>query len=367
MRILLVIDHFGRGGAQRQLTNLALALKALGHEVDIFVYYAHAALRHDVDCAGIPVIQAAKSSRFSIAVPRKLAKQLRLGSYDVAMSYLDTPNLYLEIASLLRSRTKIVVSERSQFEPGILTMGKRILENCHRAANFVVVNSNAHRQRLVEEFPWMAPRLRVIYNGVEERFFDGAVPKQSDGCVKFVVVSTVVPIKNALNLARAVAVCVAKGMDISVSWVGRCPDSSVDYLDRVNNAIAHLGLRNRWTWLGEQLDVVSLLTTHHALIHPSIHEGLPNAVCEAMARGLPVLAGDVGDHSLLLEKRSGLLFDPRRAASIANAIGRYLQYTVSERQSIGIAARKTAVEKLSIERFSHEYETLFFSLIGSDD
>jgi glycosyltransferase involved in cell wall biosynthesis len=62
---------------------------------------------------------------------------------------------------------------------------------------------------------------------------------------------------------------------------------------------------------------------HDALIHPSLYEGLPNAVCEALAAGLPVLISNVCDHPLLVvEGERGFLFDPSDPLSIAMSIER---------------------------------------------
>ena len=72
-----------------------------------------------------------------------------------------------------------------------------------------------------------------------------------------------------------------------------------------------------WRWLGEESDIPGLLREHHALIHPSLYEGLPNVVCEALAAGMPVLVSNVCDHPLLVaDGERGFLFDPADPGSI---------------------------------------------------
>ncbi len=56
MKLLFVIDHFGSGGAQRQMVNLALGLSRRGHDVEFLVYYPEFDFfRARVDEAGLTV------------------------------------------------------------------------------------------------------------------------------------------------------------------------------------------------------------------------------------------------------------------------------------------------------------------------
>jgi GalNAc-alpha-(1->4)-GalNAc-alpha-(1->3)-diNAcBac-PP-undecaprenol alpha-1,4-N-acetyl-D-galactosaminyltransferase len=366
MTILLVVDHFGRGGAQRQIANLGPALSALGHEVEYFVYYPHDAFRPTVDQAGIRVWESSKSRRYDLKVVGDLRRRLSSGRYDVALSYLDTPNVYLELASLGQPTTAIVVSERSQFPSGRLSPAVRLREQLHRVADHIVVNSTGHGERLVREFPWMADRLSVIMNGVDPDFFRVSAVRQPGQTVRLLAVGTVVPIKNALGLVQALAQCRNSGRDVHVAWAGRHPDTAADHRQMVDRTIDELDLRDRWRWLGERADVASLLGQHDALIHPSVHEGLPNALCEALAAGRPVLAGTIADHPRLVEDGvSGYLFDPREPASMAAAIARFAGRSPADRASMGERARDVALQRLTMDRCAGEYEAVFRRVVDS--
>src|SRR5690606_21739605 len=91
----------------------------------------------------------------------------------------------------------------------------------------------------------------------------------------------------------------------------------------VDAALAAEGVADRWRWLGRREDVPELMRAHDALVHPAFFEGLPNAVCEALASGLPVLASRVCDHPRLVGEDRGLLFDPGSPEDIAAALERF--------------------------------------------
>ena len=106
-----------------------------------------------------------------------------------------------------------------------------------------------------------------------------------------------------------------------------------------------------------------LLKEHHALIHPTLHEGLPNVICEALATGRPVLASDVCDNGLLVsDGERGFLFDPKNPASIGTSIERLIALDGHGWMRMAESARTYAKAVLSAERFVSAYEDLFLTL-----
>jgi glycosyltransferase involved in cell wall biosynthesis len=152
----------------------------------------------------------------------------------------------------------------------------------------------------------------------------------------------------------------------TVRWAGREPDTDRDkaVLKEANDALLHYGLEDRWEWLGVRADVPDLLARHDAFIHPSLFEGLPNAVCEALAAGRPVLASNVCDHPwLVADGQRGFLFDPLDPKGIAHAIRRFVLLTSDQRREMGKRARSFAEQALAVEVFVDNYEQLFVSII----
>ncbi len=370
MRVLFVIDCLGSGGAQRQMVNLSLGLTRCGHAVEFFVYYPeHKHFASSLQEAGIPVHCHSKRRRFSMAPLLELRRLLKTNRYDAALAFLPTPSLYAELGRIGIRRMPLVVSERSTYAGESLPAGTWLLQQAHRLAHHITVNSHSQRERMERMFPWMRGRATTIYNGVDlARFSPQWDSNGRAGPLRLLVLSSVVPRKNAAGLVRALACHRDRYGDACVvRWAGQVASDAVSQTEyaEANKLLADLKLTDRWQWLGERKDIPELLRSHDAVIHPSLYEGLPNAICESLACGRPVLASDVCDHPRLVQEDvTGLLFDPTRPDQIAEAIHKCCRLSPAERMRMGQQARRYAEKELSMDAYVSRYGELLSRLAG---
>lgn len=88
---------------------------------------------------------------------------------------------------------------------------------------------------------------------------------------------------------------------------------------------AHLGLNGQVRFLGHRQDVAEILAAADLFVFPSLYEGLPGAVLEAMALGLPIIASDIAPvREVVEENRNALLVAPASSAELARAIATLL-------------------------------------------
>jgi len=117
-------------------------------------------------------------------------------------------------------------------------------------------------------------------------------------------------------------------------------------------------------FLGKVSDVREVLRAADALVLPSLSEGLSNAVLEAMAMGLPVVATRIGGLTEQVEDRvSGLLVEATNPIALAEAIRRLLGDS-DLRTRLGQAARRAAGQRFSIEAMVDAYDQLYEALSG---
>ena len=361
MKILLVTDSLGSGGAQRQLVNLAIGLKKKCHEIHLFTYNNQDFYKDIILKSGIRLHDLnIKSQKYSLKPPFHLNRLIRTERFDVILSFLPTANIYAILASISLTHTPIIVSERASKQTEKPYSGK--LRQFYRLASHVVTNSAHEKTRLTEEHKWIEHKITMISNGLDTNIFrpnprSTMLDVTSD--LNLLAVGRTDQNKNPLGLVRALAVCKkSHGFIPNVSWVGVHTESQ--HIDKINSIISAESLEGNWKWMGVRKDIPELMRAHDALIHPSLSEGQSNVVNEALSSGLPILAGKIADHPSLIEVGvRGFLFDPNSPEEIASAILKYKKLDTLKKINMAENCRSYALSELSIESYTQKYIDLF--------
>lgn len=373
LKILLVIDHFGSGGAQRQMVELACGLKQRGHLIEMFVYYPqHDFFRSRIDESQIPVHEYKKGRGFSFGVLWKLSSLMRYRGFDVVLSYLDSPNIYAELARLISKGQKLVVSERTSHINDKSLVGAYVRRFMHVFSDHLIANSQAHTEWLNDKW-WLKGRVSCIYNGIDIDLFNRIhrVP-ETHRDIRLLAIGRIGPEKNIIKLIEALNIYYQEfGYVPEIDWAGKRDTSPAGqrYCRQVDELLERSPqVRKRWHWLGEQSNIPHLLQQYHALIHPSLYEGLPNVVCEALTAGMPLLISNVCDHPILVcNGERGFLFDPNDPKSIADAINKLFNLSSETWLNFSRNAREYAEANLGMEKMVMAYEALFSRLVECRD
>jgi len=224
---------------------------------------------------------------------------------------------------------------------------------------FVTVSRDLGRW-LVEQVRVPARKVRTIYNGVDTGRFapgDRSAARHALGIPEDWAVAGTVgrldPVKDQTGLIRAFAQTPNTGKSVLVI-VGDGPSRP-----QLEAVVKELGLGDRVRLLGERNDVPLILRGLDVFVLPSIGEGISNAILEAMATGLAVIATRVGGNvELVREGITGRLIEPRRPEALAGALTAYLGEPARAREH-GAAGRDRAVGEFGLERMFAAYETLY--------
>jgi len=178
-------------------------------------------------------------------------------------------------------------------------------------------------RRLGQTFGVPARKLRMVHNGVPLHHFDVPVDNALRATLGVGVEQRIV-----LTIGRLVQ---QKGHRYLLQAAARVPNAVFVLLgdgpeqSALEAQASALGVRNRVVFLGYRQDVPDLLACADLLVLPSLFEGLPLSVLEAMAAGKPVIATDVGGTSEVIEpEQTGLLVPPANPGALAGAIRRVL-------------------------------------------
>lgn len=365
MRIICLIDSLGPGGAQRQMSYLAVLLKQAGHDVRILKYHPYDFFEPFVTAHGIRVdaLNGLTPFRRILGVRR----YIRGNAPHAVIAFLNTPSLLAEISGLLRRRFKIIVSERS-FDVHGPTLCTYIRLLFHILADRVVANSYSQAEFIRRTAPWLAHKTTTILNCVDLDQFTPRSSALGSGPLenRFLVLASFTHWKNPVGLVRAFALLRQKCPELkwSVDWYGNkllkgsvpLPNSAFPETD---TAIRIAGLESHFRLHDPYTAVAELYRAADALILPSLFEGCPNVLCEALACGLPVLASRVGDVPRLVQNGvNGFLFDSSSPEDISRTIERFCGLGREQRTAMGMASRRIAEELFSCRRFLKQYEIL---------
>ncbi|MDD5301905.1 MAG: glycosyltransferase [Elusimicrobia bacterium] len=118
-------------------------------------------------------------------------------------------------------------------------------------------------------------------------------------------------------------------------------------------------------WLyGERADIVTWLSAFDVACLPSLWEGLPNTLLEAMALGLPVVASAVDGVPEVVENgKTGVLVPPASPAALAKAL-KDLAGDPGRRAALGAAAHAAVMEKFTLRRMMDEYHDAYTAVVA---
>lgn len=358
-KILLLIDSLCSGGAQRQIVGLAELLKAKGYDILIADYW-------DIDFYDKYLSERGLRFRHCVAkgkwnIFKALHRLITHEHPDVVISYLEHSSI---IASLIKlSHTtksfKLIVSERNTTQE--IRNDEKIRFNLFRIADAIVPNSFSQKIFIDSNFTFLSNKTITITNLLDTNKFSplNENEKRNSAIRRFIVVGRVVEQKNPLLFMRALSKVKQQHPQhkFKVDWFGHPhPESYFQECLRLRN---QLGLDNILKFYPPTPDIINEYRNSDIFLLPSIYEGFPNVLCEAMSCGLPVAASAICDNPTILDNgKIGLLFNPHSVDDIAQKIEALLLMSDTELSEMGQRSRKAALKNFSAEKFINSYISL---------
>ena len=166
------------------------------------------------------------------------------------------------------------------------------------------------------------------------------------------------PQKNVINLIKAAKELKDRGSSFVIKWYG-LTEARSEYVDSCEQLIKEYNLSEVVKLLPRTNDIENKYKECDYACLPSIYEGTPNVIAEAMATGMPVVCSDVCDNSIYVKNGvNGVLFDPYDVNSITNGILKVLNINGEEYNRYCKKSRRLAEELFAPEVFFEKYETI---------
>ena len=353
-KVICLIESLGSGGAERQLTGLAVLLKQQGYEVEVWTYYPQdfylPTLKDgNVKYRYIPEAQR-KSKRLSV-----LRKELKKANPDTVIAYLDTACMVACIIKVMGAKFKLIVSERNTTQH--LSRRERLKFFLYRFADYIVPNSHTQSDFVKSNIPTLAHKVKCITNFVDTELFVPALQKSERTPRRILTVARIMPQKNVLGYIKAIKNVIDRGGLLRVDWYGNSVDEN--YYNECKQAVANYGLEDVFIFHPAKSNIIEEYHDAEWFCLPSYYEGFPNVVCEAMSCGLPILASNVCDNAqIVADGQNGFLFDPNDEEQIANVLLKSLDLPGHNIVTMGENSRKIAIDKFSKKQFIHLYSEI---------
>jgi L-malate glycosyltransferase len=362
-RVCLLIGQLGLGGTEKQVVLLASGLRERGLDAGVLVMFEGGPREDALRAAGVPVVHLGfvtgigpRTLAANVAAFARLVRHLRRHRPDVLHAFLF--HSYVTAAPAARlGRVGVLVAGRRSL--GDFKQGRRLLLAVERVAtgmtDLVVANAEAVAMDTFRNEGVRAAKIVTIYNGLPDAAFEPAEPAAIDGAAPVVLcVANLKEHKGHRYLLEAAALLRDRGVACTLALAGDGPERSA-----LEIQAARLGVDVRF--LGTRTDIDALLARARVVALPSLHEGMSNAVMEAMAAGRPVVATDVGGTRELLRGR-GVLVPPADAEALADGLAEVLGDPALA-ADLGARARHWSLANLSVEAMVDRHVHLYRDLL----
>jgi glycosyltransferase involved in cell wall biosynthesis len=351
------------GGAERALVQLVTRLDKSRWESHVFCLSGEGELAGVLRDAGIPVVCLGASRSRQVGVAWRLFRELKKLRPAILQTYLYHANVMGRLAGKA-ARVRAIVS-------GIRVAEKRSRLRLHldRWTDWMVHQhvcvSDEVAQFSIAAGKLPASKICVIPNGVEIADYAHAAAADlqefqiPSGSRTIIYVGRLDPQKGPFVLLNALVPVFSKHPALHLLMVGDGP-----LRGKINEWICEHRLQARVHLAGRRSDVPSLLKAAELFVLPSLWEGQPNVVLEAMAAGTPVIATDVeGISGLVRNGETGCVVRADRPTELGAAINGQLEDSANSR-AMAIRAQQIVAQPFTWQRVVAEYERLYVHLAG---
>lgn len=363
IRILQLIPTLDRAGSEKQLTLLAKGLPRDAFEVEVCCLTRGGPYEAELAGAGIPVTVIGKPLKFDPGAMWKLVRMLRGRRPDVLHTWLAACNAYGRVAAQLAGVPVVVATERCAdvWKGGVwYSIDRWLARRTHR----IVVNSQGVA-KFYESRGIATERMSVICNGVESHRSNGidgeTVRRRLGFSPEHYVIGfagRLAPQKRITDLIWAADILKVIRPNIRLVIAGDGPSRA-----RLEQFAHDCHITDRVRFLGYRNDVAELLSALDVFWLGSAYEGMPNAVMEAMAAGLPVVATNIpGTNELVVDGETGYLVPVGDRAAFAQRTFTLMEDPELARR-LGSAGRRRVAEQFSVERMVDQHARLYHELV----
>lgn len=370
IKVFFLLDSFMIGGTETQAVELARRLDPQRYQVTIGCLRREGPLLERLKGTPVEIVEVKMGggidSPAGLLRIVKLARFLRKQRFQILHAHDLWSNMIGMPAALLARTPVTITSQRDlSHDAWYGTYRRRVLRFLQRRSSVVLTNAKAIRDGLIEQDHLPPDKVCVVYNGVDlDRFHVSAdrekmFPGSAGNKLIVLVGNMITDVKGHPVLISAAKEIVKVHPRTQFVLVGEGSKRS-EFEQRVKD----LGLEANFLFLGRRSDVPAILACCDIAVLPSLAEGLPNAVLEYLAAGLPVVATALGGNlEIIQDGTTGLLVPPQDSQALAAALIKVLSDDAFAAR-ISEAGNDYVKQNFSFERLVADVEQLYSKLLN---
>lgn len=235
-----------------------------------------------------------------------------------------------------------------------------------RAVDHVFIESDDQARTVFTEGQYRRyhEKFTTFHKGIDLETFDPdsvGSTIDTDGGLRVGTAASLTPRKGIEHLIEAIPRVLDTHEDVMFYVAGEAPDGHEEYARELRQGVAALGVEDHVRFLGWVENMPGYLGGLDVFVLPSLNEGIPGAIREALAMEVPVIATDVGGTSDVVGEMTGRLVPPEDADAIACAISDLLS-DPDRRAEMGACGRDLITTEFSMENYVDRYESFLSSL-----
>src|SRR5579872_2073198 len=373
-KVFFLLDSLNVGGTETQAVELATRLDSDRYDVTLGCLRARGPLLEKLAGTTVCVREFYPKGGFDSVHGMyqmfRLAMFLHRGGFQIVHTHDLYANLLGIPAAVIARVPVIISSQRDLAHLDLYKTRRRVwLRRLQNLSTAVLTNANAVRDAVLSENHFAPQKVRVIHNGVDmERFRNEsrdrgwlAAGGANENERWIVLVGNMQSdVKGHPWLIGAAGAITREFPEVRFILVG-------DGAERKNfeRHVTELGLERNFLFLGRRDDVPRVLACCDIAVLPSKAEGLPNAVLEYLAVGLPSVASRVGGNAEIVQDgKTGLLVPPEDSSALGEALLRLLR-DPGLAANLGKNGREYVASEFSFQRMIQNTDQLYTELLRS--
>lgn len=369
IKVMHLINSFSLAGAEKLVYEITKRMDK--SKFDVFVCAIGKSadgmedeIRKDLERYGVKTLFIGKSShKQRLTAVMELTRILRSNRIRILHTHCPSPDFYGKIAGFLANMPYIftTIHNTEGYNP-LKEKFLSLLTTKYIAISETVKAYTANKLKIPLD------RIEVIYNGVDlEDFFNVSIEREKklkelmihNSCRVITSVGRVSEQKGYIYLVEAAKV-VLQRFSNACFYIAGSTNLNVELVKRLKEKIRDYGIESHFVFGGVRKDIPEILAVSDIFVLPSLWEGFPTVLIEAMASGTPVVTTDVGSNrEIVIDGKNGFIVPPKDVDALAERII-YLLSNQKFSRRMGELGRETA-KNFSVDKTKDKYEKLYLS------